>query len=292
MGYDINLGVLNGHATGRILKEAVRRAMVAIRTERIAFEAHIKLSYGGTMDDVFTSADTKAQQIYLRTLQECFADCGVIAEEDELTMPGKNQYIFTVDPLDGTKAFVRRQSHGVGTMIALVNTTYNEVDAAYIGDINTGEVYGYRPGSDKVWRINQLDTFERLDYQGGAVLSEQYALLRDPEGKYSDLTLSTLAKFKNHEVGGGSIGIWAARLWKREVAALFYLPGWETPWDSNPVIGISKKLGYVFLGRMENSQEGWVVFNPPPVLHKFRRNYEMLIVHKADLAQILPNYRG
>ena len=52
----VNLGPLNGHSVGRILKEAVRRAATVIRAERLTFEAHTKQSYSGTMDDVFTSA--------------------------------------------------------------------------------------------------------------------------------------------------------------------------------------------------------------------------------------------
>ena len=42
----VNLGPLNGHSVGRILKEAVRRAASVIRAERTTFEAHTKMSYG------------------------------------------------------------------------------------------------------------------------------------------------------------------------------------------------------------------------------------------------------
>src|SRR5215216_2617710 len=111
---------LNGHAVGIILKELVRRAMTIIRNERQVFEATVKQGYGGKMDDVFTSADTKAQQVYIKSLRECFPGCAIIAEEGgEADGPDRSaDTFFTVDPLDGTKAFVRRQSHGVGTMVA------------------------------------------------------------------------------------------------------------------------------------------------------------------------------
>ncbi len=42
-------GEVNGHIVGRVLKEAVRRAVSAIHNERASFEATIKESYGGTM---------------------------------------------------------------------------------------------------------------------------------------------------------------------------------------------------------------------------------------------------
>jgi hypothetical protein len=72
---------LNGHAVGIILKELVRRAMTIIRNERQVFEATAKQGHTGNMDDVFTSADTKAQEVYIKSLRECFPDCAIVAEE-------------------------------------------------------------------------------------------------------------------------------------------------------------------------------------------------------------------
>jgi fructose-1,6-bisphosphatase/inositol monophosphatase family enzyme len=285
---ELNLGPINGHIVGRVMKEAVRRATVAIRSERLVFEAHVKEGYGGNMDDVFTTADRKAQDVYLRTIRECFPSCGISAEEDALTIAPSDgcDAVFSVDPLDGTKAFVRRQSHGVGTMVALV--IGSEVVCAYVGDINTDEVYGYRPGSNSVHRITHLDTFETLSYQGGDRLPESYVLLRDPPEAYGELVRKTLPAFRTYESSGGSIGIWAARLWKREVVALIVPPGWETPWDSNPVIGISKKLGYAFL-RPYPDREGdsWKEYEPTPVLAKHRREHDTLIVHRHDCAELM-----
>ena len=176
---ELNLGHINGHVVGRVLKEAVRRATVLIRSKRAIFEATQKEGYGGSMDDIFTSADTEAQDIYLRTFAECFPNCGVIGEEAKLRVEPKNgcTAYFTVDPMDGTRAFMRRQSHGIGTMVALVDR--GEVISAYIGDINTEEVYGYRPRANSVFRITRLDTFENLFRAGPVELRESYALLRD-----------------------------------------------------------------------------------------------------------------
>lgn len=281
---ELDLGPINGHVVGRVLKEAVRRATVIIRNERAAFEAHTKEGYDGTMNDVFTSADTKAQEIYLRTFRECFPLCGVVAEEDELLIePSRGcRAYFTVDPLDGTKAFVRRQSHGVGTMVALVNE--GEVLSAYIGDINTEETYGYRPGSDKVHRITQLDTFEILEQGGGGPLNEKHALLRDPLDKYSLKTQKLISRFKGYEVMGSSIGIWMAQLWKREVGAAFLLPGYETPWDSTPLIGICQKLGYCFF--RPNGVGGMKEYRPFISKKTYYREHDTLIIHKDDAVSL------
>ena len=275
-------GELNGHAVGIILKELVRRAIGVARRERIAFEATTKESYAGTMDDVFTSADTKAQAIYLRAFEECFPACGVIAEEDSFTIETQNGCYFTIDPVDGTKAYVRRQSHGISTMVSLV--VGGEVVAAFIGDINTGEIFGYRPGSDKVHRITDLDSAERLSAEPPAELDigKCHALLRDPLKNYSEMTEGLVGRCKNYEIMGSSIGTWAARLWKREVSALFLTEGYETPWDSTPIIGISKKLGYAFY---RSTRNGWQVFEPQLPKTPVKRVHDLLIMHPALFAQ-------
>lgn len=276
----VNLGPLNGHSVGRILKEAVRRAATVIRAERQTFEAHSKLSYGGTMDDVFTSADKAAQEVYLRTFVECFPGCGVIGEEDSLSIPAVAPITayFTVDPIDGTRAFIRRQSHGISTMVALVDG--GKVISAYIGDISSDEVYGYRPGSTRVHRITRLDTFETLNPGETCPksLGDIHGLLRDPPEAYSEATQALIRRFKSYEVMGSSFGTWAARQWKGEVGAVIYAPSFETPWDSTPVIGISRKLGFTWL-RPEGG--AWIAYEPELPLKPTPRDHDALVIHSA-----------
>lgn len=276
----VNLGPLNGHSVGRILKEAVRRAATEIRKQRLTFEAHVKQGYGGSMNDVFTSADKAAQEVYLRTFTECFPGCGVIGEEDSLSIPAVAPVTayFTVDPIDGTRAFIRRQSHGITTMVALVDQ--GEVISAYVGDISSDEVYGYRPGSWGIHRITNLDSFEPLDPAAFApkAIGDVNGLLRDPLEAYGPETRALVKGFNNYEIMGSSIGAWAARLWKGEVSALLMPPGFETPWDSTPIIGISRKLGCVWL---KPEAGRWVVYEPELPLKNYRREHDALIVHSS-----------
>ncbi len=279
-GLALGLGEINGHVVGRVLKEALRRAMVRIRNGRMTLEVLTKPGYDGISIDVFTSIDTEAQEVYLRTFLECFPNCGVIGEED-LRIPPKNgcRAYLIVDPLDGTKAYIRRQSHGVGTMVALVID--EEVVCAYIGDINTEEVYGYRPGSDHVHRITQLDLFEKLTYYKPLEPGDAYVLLRDPVNTYDAASRRLVETvFKSHLVDGGSIGIWMARLWKREVAAAILRPGWQTPWDLMPIIGISRKLGYIFCRPTVDG--GWERFEPPITIDNYETTHDILVVHYND----------
>jgi fructose-1,6-bisphosphatase/inositol monophosphatase family enzyme len=273
---------LNGHAVGIILKELVRRAMAIIRNERQVFEATAKQGHSGSMDDVFTSADIKAQEVYIKSLRECFPNYAIVAEEGGIpplvARSVRSGAFFTVDPLDGTKAFVRRQSHGVGTMVALVEQ--GQVASAYVGDINTHEIYGYRPGSRSVHRISQYEISEQLTHVARPI-AEQYALLRDPPDAYSHASRALLPGFKSYEVEGGSIGIWLARLWKREVGAALLLPGVETPWDTAPIIGISKMLGYRFY---RPGAPKWTSYEPVVVDRTLRRDHDFLVIHERDIS--------
>ncbi|MBS2037909.1 hypothetical protein JST97_23185 [bacterium] len=273
-------GILTAPLVGVAMKEMVRRAINEIRRQRFMFEAQAKLGYGGECNDLVTSADREAQRIYLKMLRECFPDFGVIAEEDELRVecgPGRQLY-FTLDPLDGTKAFGRRQSTGVGTMISLVEN--GQVLAAYVGDVMTQEIYGYRPESDRVHRISEYETGETI-FVRERPLSEGVLLSRDAPWKFSwPVDRFARENFKDIDIEGGSIGISFARLWKQEVAALLMGPAWDTPWDSSPVIGICRKLDFVFLA-VHEGRFSQVELKPP--LNIERREGDLLVIHRQHL---------
>lgn len=288
-------GYLNGHASGIVLKELIRRAMVVIANECRIFEVHSKPGYGSSMADVFTSADRKAQEVIVKSLTEAFPEFGRIGEEDGMChLPPEMMGYFTIDPLDGTKAFVRKQSHGVATMIAMVLASHPlrrpEIVSAYIGDVNTKEIYGYRPDSIKVHRITNHETSEVLPRGRDSGLFEGYALLRDPIETFEseEFVRKTVGRFDNYLIDGSSIGTWFARLWKGEVTALLLPPGHETPWDSTPIIGISEMLGYVFMKPLldGNGWEGWEQFLPIIPKEVYRRTHDVLVVHEKHLPEL------
>lgn len=279
---------VNGPMIGIFLKELVRRAMGEIRKQRFTFEATAKAGYGSVdMDDVFTSADTAAQEIFAKLIREALPGVGIIGEEglcESCTIPGRDIYI-TIDPLDGTKAFVRRQSHGVATMVALV--VDGEIVSAWIGDVNTLEIFGYRPGSEKVQRISSFEFAEDLSQivQTGD-LKDRYIFLREGVETLPPTVLSAVRRFKKYNIDGGSIGTWFARLWKGECAAVVLDPGHETPWDCTPYVGISQKLGYVFL--TPTPIVGlWEQFEPAVSKEILLRESHTLVIHRSMLAQFL-----
>lgn len=291
-------GSMTSHAVGIIMKEAVRRAIVVIQREQFIFEAFIKDNPHKDIDHV-TTADKAAQKIYVKMFQECFPNFGIIAEEGEeggyqhLFIPCRKKAdgkYFTLDALDGTNAFVRRQSHGIGTMVALVNVSDGEIESAYVGDVMSREIYGYRPGSKNVWRISDFEHFEQLTIKTDICLSERYALLR---GSVHDEWVRDIVglswdigakKFRDYEIEGGSIGMSFARLWKSEVAALVIPAHYETPWDLYPALGISKKLGFVFFTK-ENG--AFREYQHPIQTEIFMRDVPIIAIHRNYVPDLI-----
>lgn len=285
----------NPHAIGIVMKELVRRAMVKIREERFNFSVNQKVAYDGVSPDYSTSGDIEAQKIYKKSLKECYPLFGIIAEEEDFLkrceIKGADIY-FTVDPLDGTKAYIRLQSYAIGTMISLV--VNDEIVSAYIGDPINFEIYGYRPLSDSVWwTANDFEKHTELKpEEDKRSLSEQYILLRDNPLLYSEDSQKLFklgekkTRFNGMHITGGSIGIFFTQLWKKEIGAVLLRANYETPWDSNPVFGISKKLGFKFfeIHRQDKFDE-YTIINPvdmKPIKEKVFRPHELLVIHENN----------
>jgi fructose-1,6-bisphosphatase/inositol monophosphatase family enzyme len=288
-------GHLSAAAVGVLLKEMVRRAIEAIQAQLFTFESQSKDSPFSDKPDFVTTADRTTQEIYLRLIQRCFPGYGVIAEEDEHRIPcslaGAN-FCITVDPLDGTKAFMRRQSYGVGTMVSLLRD--EEIISAYVGDVMTRELYGFRPQSNNVHRISQYNIGRKLQIDPGRPLSNQVLLVSDPPRSFSERVRRILLPeilgctsanrpFRSFEITSGSIGIEFSRLWKGEVGGLVVRQGPMTPWDFCPVFGISRKLGFVFLGVYENELRPII---PAALRSAFSLERECLIVHQSRIDEL------
>lgn len=286
-----NFGAVNEHILGHIMRDVVIRAMGEIRLARFAHSVAVKGKHSSGGNDVVTNADTAAQARIKKKLEECFPAFGLIGEEEGLrkdcALDGVDAY-FTIDPLDGTLAFTRQQSHGFGPMIALV--VNGKVVGVCIGDAMTEELYYYRPGSQRVYRLRRNERSVQLAIETDRPLAEQFALLRAAPEMHSPFVQALVrpralgGHMKGFEVTGGSIGLSMARLWKGEVGMKVLLPNTKTPWDSTPIIGISRMLGFVFL-----KVDGTTLVPFEPTLDKEVRtwDHEMIIVHESRVEEIM-----
>lgn len=278
---------LNSYNIGTIFKEILRRAA---RTAHI-MRRHAKVSIKGIKadghTDKVTDIDEDVQDDVVEDLQNQFKLFGIIAEESKIkgqpliipcTHPTLDIWV-VIDPIDGTSAYVRRQSHGIGSMGAIICN--DEIICVCIYDIMTRECYFYRPDSDKVWRIED-DIPERMVIDTDLCLIDQRLHLREMPHKLSYMVQSMVDEglFDETHVDGNSIGISMAQLWKGERGGYVLSAGGETPWDSNPIIGMSLKLGFEFW-MIDVQNQCFALMDPKPVRERYERDYEILVIHSS-----------
>lgn len=285
------LGNINPHTLAIVMKECVRRAIIAIQAERITFTSKAKDVMYKDEEDLVTSADLAAQEIYVRVLTENYPKAGIIAEEDfaRKCTDKNHNYYFTIDPLDGTKAFGRRSSTGVSTMLSFIFD--GEVIAITIGDVNTSEIFHTRPESLKIHRIYGYEKDITLAISPERLLRDQYLQLRCDArelSKFGQLISHPTSEhrlFKKAQVEGGSIGVTFSRLWKGEVGGVFLEPGtgYQTPWDSCPVMGISQKMGIKFFLISDKTIHPYI-FEPQE--ENIYIGQEMLCIHENRVNEL------
>jgi len=291
-------GEINKHVIGHIMKKTVSHAIAIIRARLLTHEAEEKPGRDGRKD-YKTDADVLAQASYVRILTECFPTFGIVGEESDddgnqlrisCTHPEHDLW-FAIDPLDGTRAFMRGESTGVSTMIALVCD--GEVIAAYIGDALTGEIYGFRP-QGAVYRITEHSGYKRLEPDIARTLKECKVHTGDHIQKYPPAIRKLLgaetfatAHFDLIETQGGSIGVTMAKLWKGHMGAVLLHEGAQAPWDLIPIYGISRALGFVFVGIEPELPLRLAPVDVGITKESYTFERPVLVVHEHYLAEVL-----
>jgi fructose-1,6-bisphosphatase/inositol monophosphatase family enzyme len=288
----------NLESIGRKMVKMIKRAIVIIQNETHRMIVEDKIGYSGLKDDIVTSGDKKAQAMYYAEIRKVFPTFGIIAEEGGLKVlctNGYNKVHFTIDPLCGTKAYRRKQSYGVATMITLICDRI--IVAAVVGDINTGEIY-YFADVDIEGEVNH-ERFGKttLLVPSQRPLREQYVSLRTAPDTQAHVVTEMIRRpingglFKNLDVGGGSIGLFFARLWKGEIGGIIVEPGPVTPWDAAPIIGISHRLGFCYF-RIDHEANTLTEFSPLQQDVIYTRPNSELIIHSSRVNELRKWYAG
>lgn len=238
----LHFGPLNLATIDFVLREAMRQAIRKIRSQRLSFTAYDKPNiYKDNTTDIVTSADQDAQQIYIQAISQCFPDWGIIAEENELRKPTQNDIWITIDPVDGTRAFARKQSHGVGTMVAVL--AQEKIQCAYVGNVMTQDIFGFRADQEGAIRWLDFDFPYPLQYQKKTI-DQSAILISNRFERYPQMIKNLIRKFRYSALEWDSIGIRFTKLWAGEAQALLFNFKFFTPWDAYPILGISQHLGF------------------------------------------------
>ncbi len=283
---------INGSHVGLVMREACLRAMNHALDYRFEVEARTKIDEDGR-ESALTDADVMADKIICDLLKEQFPDYGIVSEESGVTVcsvAGESIY-FTVDSIDGTSAYTRKQPFGWGCMIALVHN--GDIIAVCIGDANSAEMYSFRPGSDNTHR--RLSRGRRtfnvpLHPNLDTPLFQQALLLRDiPENNQKGPARRLINTWNDHGkvlVTGGSIGLSMAQLWMGIVGACIVHSPKLTPWDETPVLGMCRRLGFqhfTLSGRINRVS----AFTPKVNMEVVDGRHPTLIIHKKWVPTIL-----
>lgn len=283
-----------------LLRDMAEQWTFAIRNQLDSFSYESKETVGKVWDQV-TSADYAAQHAIVDMITKCFPQAWIIAEENNLSKPcthATEKLYFTLDPLDWTRAYVRMQSDGIGSMIWIVLN--NEIIGAAIADVMTKEVYMLNPETGWVERHHPR---RYIDMEYTPKKHFRIAMLDDPrlyDERIARISIPQVWYFDSLSVTNGSIGTNVARVWKNEASAFLFRSWTPTLWDWVPVVWISQKLWFVFLSydntknQRQKNDHIWSLDNsitlPPTLMIHESEVEEFLEWYKKRMSTIIDRY--
>jgi histidinol-phosphatase len=149
------------HSRYEVAVEATRKAgMVALGYFEGALTVELKSD-----DSPVTIADRETELVVRKTLQAAFPEDGFLGEEHGET-PGSSGYRWIIDPIDGTRNYVR----GIPIWATLVGLEYRGEPVAGICDVPTlGHTYHALRG-DGAWRNDMRIHVSTIDELSQAVV--------------------------------------------------------------------------------------------------------------------------
>ncbi|HET9412467.1 MAG TPA: inositol monophosphatase family protein [Candidatus Saccharimonadales bacterium] len=250
-----------------------------------------------------TDGDLESHRCFVREFHELPEGFGCVGEEEDLRIEctfEDAEVRITFDAVDGTKVYAADYVFGSTVMIALV--VNDQVVAAYIADINSGDVFGYGPSTSEVRRWRDFDVAraggEPLSTEFPGSLKDQPILLRNEREDYPP-RVAAIARSTKHSGGifsryvscdsGVSIGLSMVQLLCGHVGALVMASKRWSPWDDTPLIGLAKAMGMVFLRPISDGTT-LEEFEPPLVEEVAPRDYVIFVVHRSSAAALQEGY--
>ena len=183
-----------------------------------------------------TIADREAERVAREWIERRFPSHGILGEEHGEVRPGA-EYRWVIDPIDGTKTFVR----GVplwGTLVAIASGERVVAGAAYFPAVN--EIVGAAPGEGCWWNGRRCSVSTVDTLANATVLTTDERFLKTPEhaGPWRALAdRSAVARS-----WGDCYGYLLVATGRAEVMT----DGIVGAWDTAPLLPIIEEAGGVF----------------------------------------------
>lgn len=222
---------------------AVKAGKVIMKIYETDFDVEIKGD-----NSPLTTADKNANDVIVKKLKEKFPSYAILSEEikdDKKRM--KNEYCFIVDPLDGTKEFVKRSGEFTVNIALAVNNRvvmgviYVPVTKElYFAEIETGSYYENLKTKEKI-KLAVSDKLEKLVIVGSkSHSSEKERSLIEKNKELIEKSVSAGSSLKGCMVAKGE-------------ADVYYRFGLTCEWDTAAMQCVVEQAGGI-LRQMDNTK--------------------------------------
>jgi 3'(2'), 5'-bisphosphate nucleotidase len=195
-------------------------------------------------NDPVTTADRRANQLICDSLRDSFPGCPVVAEESDPSVFGDYRHaprVFFVDPVDGTREFVRR----TGEFVVMIGCVDDGIaSAGIIWAPTTNTVWVGQRGHGALRRINDSD-FVAIGPTETRVLSTAHMLVSRAQGTEESRALQS--RLRTQTVAAmGSAGLKGAAVADGTADAYVALRYAGKRWDACAPDAIVSAAGAVF----------------------------------------------
>ncbi len=222
---------MGGLALDRALAAAVEAARAAGKIALGYYHGGFEVTIKPDLTPV-TQADREAEQAIVAIVRSAFPEIGVLGEEFGAHGPSERRWI--IDPIDGTKNFVRRIPVWA-TLIGLEEE--GEIVAGVIHNPVTGELYTARQGGGAYLNGNPIRVSDVGDLGAASLIHAGLGILR--EGGYWDGFVRLVDATDRQRGFGDYLGYGLVAEGKAEI----YAEAGLKPWDLAPCKIIVEEAG-------------------------------------------------
>lgn len=235
----------------RDIEQIAREAGEVVRN---GFGKHLDIQFKTGESNLVTQIDKASELLIVNFVKKNYSSHGILAEEGS-NVKGSSDYLWVIDPLDGTTNF----AHGLPIFSVSIGVQKNnETIAGVIYDVMKDELYSAEKGSGAFLNGNKINVSKNsILTQSLLVTGFPYDINDNPEHAFERFTALTKASRGMRRLGSAAVdfcyvargifdGFWEIHLHPWDMAAGMLIVeeagGKVTDFESNPTTIYTKKV--------------------------------------------------
>lgn len=235
----------------RDIEQIAREAGEVVRN---GFGKHLDIQFKTGESNLVTQIDKASELLIVNFVKKNYSSHGILAEEGS-NVKGSSDYLWVIDPLDGTTNF----AHGLPIFSVSIGVQKNnETIAGVIYDVMKDELYSAEKGSGAFLNGNKINVSKNsILTQSLLVTGFPYDINDNPEHAFERFTALTKASRGMRRLGSAAVdfcyvargifdGFWEIHLHPWDMAAGMLIVeeagGKVTDFESNPTNIYTKKV--------------------------------------------------